>query len=78
MPWCVGLGVGGWLTLATSLVVLVVAVWAVTRLFPPAPEPDALALLDARLAAGAVDVTTYRTLRAELAGRVPARSDGPR
>lgn len=78
MPWCVDLGVGGWLVLASSLAVLGMAVWAVTRLFPAAAQPDAVTVLDARLAAGQIDVDTYRRLRAELAGPVPARSEGLR
>lgn len=72
MPWCVGMGVGGWSMIALSLAVLAIAVWAVTRLFPAAPAADPVAVLDTRLAAGEVDLETYRTLRAELASRVPA------
>lgn len=66
MAWC--LGSGGWLMVTAMLLVLVAAVWLVTRLFPTATDPSAL--LDARLARGDVDVDTYRALRDELAGEV--------
>ncbi len=71
MSWCWGLGAGGWLMVAASLAVLGSALWAVVRLFPAAPAPDPVAVLDARLATGEVDLDTYRTLRTELAGDVP-------
>ncbi|WP_250445464.1 hypothetical protein [Actinotalea sp. C106] len=74
MPWCMDLGTGGWLMLTSALAMLGVAVWVVTRLFPAAPEPDPVAVLDARLAAGEIDLETYRVLRAELGGRPRSRS----
>ncbi|MDT0164041.1 hypothetical protein Q9R32_00545 [Actinotalea sp. AC32] len=80
MSWCLGYGTGGWLMMGTSLVVLAIAVWAVARLFPGAPAtpppPDPLAVLDARLATGDIDLDTHRALREELAGRVAGRRGG--
>ncbi|SFB41866.1 putative membrane protein [Cellulomonas marina] len=72
MSWCLGLGAGGWLMLAASVAVLALAVRAVLRLFPASPAPDPVAVLETRLASGEIDVDTYRILRNELAGRVPA------
>lgn len=71
MPWCVGMGTAGWSMIALSLAVLAVAVWVVVRLFPAAPAPDPVAVLDRRLAAGEIDLETYRALRAELGSAVP-------
>ncbi|GGC07318.1 hypothetical protein [Cellulomonas carbonis] len=80
MSWCLGYGTGGWLMMGTSLVVLALAVWAVARLFPGAPppplSPDPMAVLDARLASGDIDLDTHRTLRDELAGRATGRPGG--
>ena len=66
MSWC--LREGGWLMVAATILVVVAAVWAVTRLFPTSVVVDAAGVLDARLARGEIDVETYRGLRAELAG----------
>jgi putative membrane protein len=66
MSWC--LNGGGWLMVGATALVVLTAVWAVTRLFPPSVVADPAGILDARLARGEVDVDTYRRLRAELAG----------
>jgi putative membrane protein len=57
-----------WLSMAAFWLVLVlVAIWATTRLFPAGdPPPSARALLDERLARGELDVDEYRRLRHEL------------
>ena len=70
MSWC--LREGGWLMVAATILVVVAAVWAVTRLFPTSVVVDAAGVLDARLARGEIDVETYRRLRAELAGTAPS------
>lgn len=68
-PWCAQMGVGGWAgTAAVWLVVVALAVWALTRLFPARPADGARATLDARLARGEIDVETYRLVRDELDG----------
>jgi uncharacterized membrane protein len=75
---CGGWGAGGLLLMIGFWLLLIgVVLWAITRLFPRSdqrdlPEPDEE--LDHRLAAGDVDPTTYRRLRAEL---VDARASGP-
>ncbi|MBX9243594.1 hypothetical protein ICW40_02100 [Actinotalea ferrariae] len=66
MSWC--LNGGGWLMVGATALVVLTAVWAVTRLFPTSVVADPAGILDARLARGEVDVDTYRRLRAELAG----------
>lgn len=67
---------GGWIAMtALWSAVLAVAIWAVTRFFPRDARhdvpPGAADLLDRRLAAGEIDVETYRQARNELvdAGR---------
>jgi putative membrane protein len=74
-----GMGGAGWLMMATAWVALVViVVFAVTRIFPRhdghdptlgassvAPERP-LAILDRRLASGEIDVETYDRLRERL------------
>lgn len=68
-PWCAQMGVGGWAgTAAVWIVVIAVAVWALTRLFPARPAGSARATLDARLARGEIDAETYRLIRDELDG----------
>ncbi len=79
-PWCGQMGAEGWLlTVAVWAVVLALVVWAVSRLFParPAERPTPHDVLDARLAAGDLDPQTYRSLREELDGRRPVRTEGP-
>lgn len=61
----------GWHWLAMAglwLTILLVAIWAATRLFPASgpPRPTARAILDERLARGELDVDEYRRLRDEL------------
>ncbi|HEY3547814.1 MAG TPA: hypothetical protein VGK17_17215 [Propionicimonas sp.] len=68
--WCSRITLSGWVvTFALLALVIGVAVWAVCRLFPTPDQrlPDPRAALDARLAAGDVDLTTYVHLRQELA-----------
>jgi putative membrane protein len=57
-----------WLSMAGFwLVVVLVAIWATTRLFPAgAPPPSARTILDERLARGELDIDEYRHLRHEL------------
>jgi putative membrane protein len=57
-----------WLSMAgVWLVVVLVAIWATTRLFPAGdPSPSARRILDERLARGELDVDEYRLLRDEL------------
>jgi putative membrane protein len=57
-----------WLTMAGFwLVVVLVAIWATTRLFPAGdPSPSARTILDERLARGELDLDEYRHLRHEL------------
>jgi putative membrane protein len=58
-----------WLSMAGFWVVVVlVAIWATTRLFPAGdPRPTARTILDERLARGELDLDEYRHLRQELA-----------
>ena len=57
-----------WLSMAGLwLVVVLVAIWATTRLFPADdPPPLARAILDERMARGELDIDEYRHLRHEL------------
>jgi putative membrane protein len=58
-----------WLSMAAFwLVVVLVAIWATTRLFPASPPraSSAREILDGRLARGELDVDEYRRLRQEL------------
>jgi putative membrane protein len=57
-----------WLSMAGFwLVVVLVAIWATTRLFPAGDPPaSARTILDERLARGELDVDEYRLLRDEL------------
>jgi putative membrane protein len=60
-PWWHWLGM-----VAFWVLLVVVAVWAVGRLFPPTPQTHtsaARATLDERLARGEVDLEQYRRLR---------------
>ncbi|WP_233404716.1 hypothetical protein [Actinotalea solisilvae] len=63
--------------IAFWVVVVGVVVGAVSRLFPAQAEPDARAVLDARLAAGDIDVETYREVREELAAGTDAGRRAP-
>jgi putative membrane protein len=57
-----------WLSMAAFwLMILLIAIWATTRLFPAGDPPlSARAILDERLARGELDVDEYRRLRHEL------------
>lgn len=69
--WSGRMTVGGWVFMVVVLALVIgLAVWAVCRLFPtPAQRiPDPRAALDARLAVGEVDLTTYIQLRQQLDG----------
>ena len=71
--WCSGMGVGGWLLMATLWGgFLAVVIWAVTRLFPRSGPggggASAASVLDRRLASGEIDEDTYRNLRGEVTG----------
>ncbi len=67
------MGAGGWvLTVLIWAAVLGLAIWAVCRLFPAQRTPDPRATLDARLAAGDIDLDTYRSAREQLDGPTPA------
>lgn len=70
--WCGGMGVGGWLVMLLFWgAFLGLAVWAVTRMFTPAgssqTSDDPMEELERRLAAGELDLDTYRRIRDELA-----------
>jgi uncharacterized membrane protein len=67
-PWCAQqVGLGGWLGMvAFWLVIVALAIWVVTKLFPRQQGGGALAALDARLARGELDTETYRRIREEL------------
>ena len=78
--WCGGLGAGGWLLMVAFWVVFLgLAVWAVMQLFPGdsgGPRQrlgaeDPKDVLDRRLAAGEIDVETYRRLQQELRASIP-------
>jgi putative membrane protein len=65
-----------WLSMAGFwLVIVLLAIWATTRLFPAAGDPplSARRILDERLARGELDIEEYRHLRHELtaAGQGP-------
>jgi putative membrane protein len=57
-----------WLSMAAFwLLIVLVAIRATTRLFPPGEAPpSARTILDARLARGELDLDEYRRLRDEL------------
>lgn len=80
-PWCGQMGVGGWVGMVTFWVVLVaLAVWVISRLFPLQGGTSPRETLDARLARGEIDPETYRLVRDELvgpaaAGKVTRRAD---
>ncbi|MCG2800162.1 MAG: hypothetical protein L6367_16710 [Cellulomonas sp.] len=59
-------------------VVLGLAVWAVCRLFPANRGPDPHATLDARLASGDIDPSTYQQVLQQLDGRQPVATKGLR
>ncbi|GAA2758624.1 hypothetical protein GCM10009872_39840 [Actinopolymorpha rutila] len=75
-----GMGGSGWLVMSLFwLVLIVVIVWAVTRLVHPAGgrgevgparrEESPQEILDRRLASGEIDTATYDELKARLPGR---------
>lgn len=77
--WCSRMTAGGWvLTVAIWAAVLALAVWAVCRLFPAQRTPDPRAALDARLAAGDIDLATYHEVRQLLDGYTPSTTKGLR
>lgn len=68
-PWCGQMGIGGWTgMIAFWLVVVALAIWALTRLFPMRGAGDARADLDSRLARGEIEPEAYRLIRDELDG----------
>ena len=76
---CSGMGVGGWVLMAVFWVGFVaLLVWAVSRIFPeggrsgPAESASTESpreVLNRRLAAGEIDVDTYRRLLDQLTTR---------
>ena len=63
------MGAGGWvLMIGLWASFLALVVWAVARLFPAERRRPAQDDLDRRLAAGEIDIDTYRRAREELAG----------
>jgi putative membrane protein len=76
--WCGQVGASGWVLMAAIWAAVIgLAVWAVCRLFPAQPGPDPRDALDARLAAGDIDVETYRESLRRLQARAPAPSHTP-
>jgi len=73
--WCGNTGVGGWAAMIGFWVVFLgFAGWAILRVFPrrdgDRQGPDAVDLLDHRLASGEIDEETYRRARDTLVGGV--------
>ena len=66
----VGLGLRLW--------IVGLAIWAVCRLFPAQPDRDALAILDARLASGEIDMDSYQRLHDLLGKNSQVRTEGLR
>jgi uncharacterized membrane protein len=65
--WCAQTGVNGWIAIVALWALVVgLVVWGVARLFPTRADDDSLTVLDARLAAGAIDLATYERIRSEL------------
>lgn len=65
-----------WLSMAGFwLVIVLVAIWATSRLFPASPprSPGAHEILDERLARGELGIDDYRRLRQELGADVQGR-----
>lgn len=64
-----------WLSMAAFwLAIVLVAIWATTRLFPaPDRHPSARAIVDERFARGELDLDEYRRLRNELAAPAKGR-----
>lgn len=82
-----GMGSGGWVIMAIVWIALVLLiVWAASRLLPrrdvpqapgaagfsTSPPADPLAILDARLARGEIDLDTHDRLRERLSGGTSA------
>lgn len=71
MGWATHMSVAGWtLMIAGWAVVIGLIVWVVTRLLPGADDSPAETprqILDRRLAAGELDLSSYERLRARLA-----------
>jgi putative membrane protein len=77
------MGVGGWVGMGVFwLAVVALVVWGVSRLFPTRQGPSSPGsspqdVLDARLASGEIDPTTYRALREELEAARQGAVSGP-
>ena len=71
--YCSSMGLGGWLVMIGLWVAfLAVVAWGVSRLFPSGSRRRPEDVLDERLAAGEIDVETYRQARDELRTVVPS------
>jgi putative membrane protein len=67
VQWCGDMGVAEWLgMIALWAVVMGLAIWAVSRLFPTQPGSHAHAVLDQRLARGDIDLETYTAALAAI------------
>ncbi|WP_315092825.1 hypothetical protein [uncultured Cellulomonas sp.] len=77
VPWCAQMGAAGWVSMvAFWLVVVGLAVWSVSRLFPAQVASDPRAILESRLASGEISPETYRSLIGELDGPSLAGKEG--
>ena len=70
MPWCVDLGVGGWLVLASSLAVLGMAVWG----FMAGTSPEPLTMGAVGVLALVANLAVAALLFAHRAGNANMRS----
>ncbi|WP_246123258.1 hypothetical protein [Cellulomonas terrae] len=70
---------GGWVTMVAFWAVVVgLAVWAVSRMFPTQGAGDARTTLDGRLASGEIGPETYRSLVGELDAASTVAKEGYR
>lgn len=77
--WCSQMSAATWVAMIVVwAIVLGLAVWAVCRLFPAHQGTDPHATLDARLASGDIDPTTYQQVLQQLDRHEPAATKGLR
>ncbi|WP_448059220.1 hypothetical protein [Cellulomonas hominis] len=84
IPWCAQAGAASWLaTIAVWVVIVALVAWGLGRMFPVRSDADARAadarsILDTRLAAGEIDVETYRAVRTQIDADPAAAMKGSR